>query len=137
MLVAADSSALVKLVLAEEGSELALLAWTEADTVVATRLAHVEAAGAVAAARRARRIGSRGQAQAQAELDSVWREVVAVEFDDALEAQAMALARAHTMSGADAVHLAAALDTGAVLLTWDRRLAAAATAEGLAVIPQG
>lgn len=137
MLVAADSSAIVKLVLVEEGSQLARLVWEDADAVQATRLARVEAAAAVAAARRARRIRRTGEARAHAELESAWQSVVAIELDEVLEAQAAALARTHTISGADAVHLAAALDTGATLLTWDRRLAAAASAEGLAVLPQG
>jgi predicted nucleic acid-binding protein len=137
MLVAVDSSAVVKLVLAEEGSELARLAWEHADAIQATRLARVEAAAAVAAARRARRIARAGEARAHSELESAWQGVVAIELDEALEVEAAALARAHLISGADAVHLAAAVETGAVLLTWDRRLAAAATAEGLTVIPQG
>ncbi len=137
ILVAADSSAIVKLVLREEGSELAQLVWREADAVQATRLARIEAAAAVAAARRGRRIRPAGEALAHAALTLVWRAVAPIELDEALEARAALLARAHVLSGADAVHLAAAVETGAVLLTWDRRLAAAATAEGLAVIPQG
>lgn len=137
MLVAADSSAIVKLVLVEEGSQLARLIWEDADAVQATRLARVEAASAVAAARRARRIRRVGEARAHAELDAAWQAVVAIELDDVLEARAMALAKTHTISGTDAVHLAAAVETGAILLTWDRRLAAAAGAEGLAVLPQG
>ncbi len=135
MLVAADSSAIVKLVLSEEGSALAQLVWEEADAVQATRLARVEAAAAVAAARRARRLRGAGEARAHDELDSVWQEVVARELNEPLERQAVALARIHAISGADAVHLAAAVETGATLLTWDRRLAAAARAEGLVVVP--
>ncbi len=137
MLVAADSSAIVKLVLDEDGSDLARLVWGEADTILATRLARVEAAAAVAAARRARRIRLAGEARAHEELESVWETVGIHELDHKLENDALALARSHAISGADAVHLAAAVDTGATLLTWDRRLAAAATAEGLNVLPQG
>lgn len=137
MLVAADSSAIVKLVLAEEGSQLARLAWEEADAVQATRLVRVEAAAAVAAARRAGRIRRTGEGRAHAGLESAWQDVVTIELNEALEGQAALLARTHPISGADAVHLAAALATGATLLTWDQRLAAAASAEGLAVIPQG
>ena len=72
MLVAADSSAIVKLVLAEEGSGIAQLVWEEAETIVATRLARVEAAAAVTAARRDRRIRPAGEARAHAELESLW-----------------------------------------------------------------
>ena len=137
MLVAADSSAIVKLVLAEEGSGIAQLVWEEAETIVATRLARVESAAAVTAARRDRRIRPAGEARAHAELESLWLGVAVRELTDLLEREAMGLARSHTISGGDAVHLAAAVDAGATLLTWDRRLAAAASAEGLAVIPQG
>lgn len=137
MLVAADSSAIVKLVLAEEGSEVAQLVWAEAETIVATRLARVESAAAVTAARRDRRIRRAGETRAHAELESLWLGVVVLELTDLLEREAVGLARSHTLSGSDAVHLAAAVESRAVLLTWDRRLAAAATAEGLAVIPQG
>jgi uncharacterized protein len=137
MLVAADSSAIVKLVLDEDGSEFARFVWAEADTILATRLARVEASAAVAAARRARRIRHADEVRAHDELESAWQAVGVHEFDHRLESDALGLARSHVISGADAVHLAAALDTGATLLTWDRRLAAAATAEGLAVLPQG
>jgi len=116
MLVAADSSAIVKLVLVEEGSQLARLVWEDADAVQATRLARVEAAAAVAAARRARRIRRTG------ELSML---------------PVFGFLRVAAYELTDAIHLAAALDTGATLLTWDRRLAAAATTEGLAVLPQG
>jgi uncharacterized protein len=137
MLVAADSSAIVKLVLAEEGSDLARLVWQEADRVVATRLARVESAAAVAAARRDRRIRRAGEARAHAELESLWLGVDVRELTQGVEREAVELARAHPISGADALHVATAIELGAVLLTWDQRQAAAATAEGIAVIPQG
>ena len=137
MLVAVDSSALVKLVLFEEGSDLARLVWKEADRVVATRLARIESASAVAAARRDRRIRPAGEARAHAELESLWLDVDVRELTSRVEREAAELARLHPISGADAVHVAAAIETGAVLLTWDQRQAEAAIAEGLAVIPQG
>ena len=136
-LVAADSSAIVKLLLEEEGSDLARLVWQEADRVVATRLARIESATAVAAARRDRRIRPAAEARAHTQLESLWLEIDIQELDSELESDALALARAHPISGADAVHLAAAIETGAALLTWDQRQAVAARAEGLTVIPQG
>jgi uncharacterized protein len=135
MLVAADSSAIVKLVLSEDGSELARLVWEEADGVVATRLARVESAAALSSARRNRRINRMSEARAHAELEEQWGGVVVLELTESLEQKAVALARSHPISGADAVHLAAALETGAVFLTWDQRQAAAGTAEGLTVLP--
>ena len=137
MLVAADSSALVKLVLTEEGSELARTVWEDAETVVVTRLARVEAASALASARRDRRIRRLGESRARQTLDTIWLEVAIRELTPELEREAAELARSYPISGADAIHLAAAVGTRAVLLTWDRRLAVAAVAEGLAVVPPG
>ena len=91
----------------------------------------------MAAARRDRRIRPGGEERAHTQLESLWLEIDVQELDPELESDALALARAHPISGAGAVHLAAAIETGAVLLTWDQRQAAAAIAEGLAVIPQG
>jgi len=91
----------------------------------------------VAAARRARRIRSADEGRAYGELETVWATVAIHELDPELESDAVALARTHPISGADAVHVAAAIAAGAVLLTWDQRQAAAAIAEGLAVLPQG
>lgn len=137
MLVAVDSSAIVKLVLEEEGSDFARQVWREADRVVATRLARIESASAVAAARRDCRIHRRGAARAHAELESLWLEVDVQELSSRIESAAIALVRSSSVSGADAVHVAIAIETGAVLLTWDQRQAEAAAAAGLAVIPQG
>ncbi len=136
-LVAVDSSALVKLLLVEDGSELARLVWQRADAVIATRLARVESAAALTAARRAGRLRRAGETRAHAELESLWVEVAVRELTHRLELVATRLARLHTISGADAIHLAAATDARGVLLTWDRRLGGAATMEGLAVLPQG
>ena len=127
----------MKLVLEEDGSDLARLVWDEASIVVATRLARIESASAVAAARRDRRIRPAGEARAHAELESLWLEIDIQELDPQLEREAVGLVRVHPISGADAVHVATAIETGAILLTWDQRQGAAAVAEGLIVIPQG
>lgn len=137
MLVAVDSSAIVKLVLAEAGSDFARSVWEDADRVVATRLARVESASAVAAARRDHRIAPGGEARAHAELESLWLDVDVRELTARIEGDAIALVRSHSISGADAVHVATALETGAVFLTWDQRQAEAAAAAGLVVLPQG
>ena len=127
----------MKLVLEEDGSDLARLVWDEASIVVATRLARIESASAVAAARRDRRIRPAGEARAHAELESLWLEIDIQELDPQIEHEATGLVRVHPISGADAVHVATAIETGAILLTWDQRQAAAAIAEGVVVIPQG
>lgn len=137
MLVAVDSSALVKLVLVEDGSDLARLVWQEADRIIATRLARIESASAVAAARRDHRIRRAGESRAHAELESLWLDIDVHELTPRVEQDATQLARSHAISGADAAHVAVAIELGVPLVTWDRRQAEAATSEGLHVIPQG
>ena len=105
----------MKLVLEEDGSDLARLVWDEASIVVASRLARIESASAVAAARRDRRIRPAGEARAHAELESLWLEIDIQELDPQLEREAAGLVRVHPISGADAVHVATAIETGAVL----------------------
>jgi predicted nucleic acid-binding protein len=61
-----------------------------------------------------------------------------VELQPATAAAAGELARRHALTGADAVHLASAgalSPAQAVVVTWDRRLHAAARATGFAVAP--
>jgi uncharacterized protein len=60
-----------------------------------------------------------------------------VEVAPAIAHAGGALAASHALRGYDAVHLAGALAVtgGGVLVTWDRRLAVAALAEGLAIAP--
>jgi predicted nucleic acid-binding protein len=55
-----DSSALVKLVVDEPGSGDAAALWDGADAVVSSRVANVEVLAALAAARRATRLGEVG-----------------------------------------------------------------------------
>lgn len=59
-------------------------------------------------------------------------------LDDALARAAGALAEQHALRGYDAVHLASAIaiaDPDLVMATWDRDLAAAATAQHHPVVP--
>jgi predicted nucleic acid-binding protein len=106
-----------------------------ADASLASRLALVETTAALAAARRAGRLSGVGVRRARAQLAERWRELVGVDLDARLTQHAANLAAAHVLSGGDAVHLATALGTADVLVTWDARLAQAARDEGVAVAP--
>lgn len=94
---------------------------------------------ALATATRARRID---EDRAQA-APTEWRRYVSaldlLDLAAGVAARSADLAAAHDLSGADAVHLASALalrETELVAVTWDRRLAAAAHAEGIVVVPE-
>ena len=133
-----DSSALVKLIVEEDGSHDVATLWDGADAVVTSRVAHPEVRAALAAARRDRRLDDTSHAAAK----QSWREFHAalrmVEVTESLEDRAGDLAEVHALSGFDAIHLASALtlvDAPVILATWDRRLLLAARATGLSTLP--
>lgn len=134
-----DSSALVKLVVDEPGSDDASRLWNGADQVCTSRVAHPEVRAALAAAGRARRLTEADGRIAVERWDSLANALRRVELTAEVEGRAGDLAEDHALSGFDAVHLASALVVAAavpvVVATWDRRLASAATSLGLAVLP--
>jgi uncharacterized protein len=106
--------------------------------VVSSELLYPEARAAAAAARRARRITDRGLRLAVYSIERMSRSVELVKVDRLLNRDAGELAERHGLRGSDAVHLATALrvpSRGLVVATWDRRLASAATANGVGVVP--
>lgn len=133
-----DTSALIKLLLEETGSELADEVWARASVRIASRLVYPEARAALAAANRAGRLDSRGRRAATGELTAACSalQLIGVDWDLALVAGD--LAESHRLRGYDAVHLATAvagLGPDGLLVTWDRELARAAAEAGLAVTP--
>ena len=138
-LVYFDASALVKLVVDEVGTELAVQLWDGCDTALASRLAYPEVCAALAAAGRNHDLSPDDVNIAQSSWDEFWSAVRPVELTHSVERQAGQLARRHGLRGADAVHLASALaldDDDLVVAVWDRRLHRAALAEGLTVGPR-
>lgn len=137
-LVYFDSSALVKLVVQEVGSELAAELWDGSDAAVASRLAYPEVRAALAAAGRNHDLRKGDLDAAEREWEEYWAAVRPVELTAAVERLAGRLARSHALRGADAVHLASALaigDPGLIIAVWDRRLHAGAAATGLRIAP--
>jgi uncharacterized protein len=133
-----DSSALVKLLVEEIGSDLAAELWDGCDAAVASRLAYPEVRAALAAAGRNHDLGSHGLAAAEQAWEEYWPATRPVELTRAVERQAGQLAAQYALRGTDAVHLASALalaDPGLILAAWDRRLRAGASAAGVAVAP--
>jgi len=137
-LVYFDASALVKLVIDEEGSDLAARLWDGCDAALASRLAYVEVCAALAAACRNNDLSESDLEDALAGFRSFWASVRPLEITEAVQLRAGLVAREHSLRGADALHLASALavgDPGLVMAVWDHRLAVRARASGLAVSP--
>lgn len=133
-----DSSAFLKLVVEETGSELAVELWRTCDAAVSSRLAYPEVRAALAAAGRGRRIDARELDDAERGWDELWAGTRPVELTSAVEQHAGHLARAHALFGGDAVHLASALalrSPGVVVAAWDRRLRSGVAAAGLLLAP--
>jgi len=133
-----DSSAFVKLLTEEAGSDLAAELWDGCDAAVASRLAYPEVCAAIAAAARNHDLADHELDTAEQAWDEYWAAARPVELTAAVELQAGDLARQHALRGADAVHLASALAIGTpdlVIAVWDRRLHAGARAVGLRVAP--
>jgi uncharacterized protein len=134
-----DSSAFVKLLVEEDGSDLAAALWDGCDAVVASRLGYPEVCAALAAAGRSLRLDPNDQRQAEAAWNDYWSAVRAVELTDAIATSAGRLAAGYGLRGGDAVHLASVLAVGVqhtVLAAWDERLRAGAEAAGVRVAPR-
>jgi uncharacterized protein len=129
-----DTSTLIKLLIDEVGTSEAGQIWDEPDVLVSTRVAHVEARAALAAAQRQGRISTDVSRAAVEGLEVLWTQVSVVEIDDNLMRLAGELAATHSLRGYDAVHLAAAHVVGAdVFSSADRRLCEAASSCGFHV----
>ncbi len=139
-IVCFDSSALIKLLIDEPGSELAEQLWNEADTVAASRLALPEVSAALSAARRAARLDEVSERTARRAWSTYRDAIDVIELTVAVATDAADLARRLLLGGADAVHLASARTLSAgdpILVSWDHRLSVAAVEMGLSVAPGG
>jgi predicted nucleic acid-binding protein len=133
-----DSSALIKLLVQEEGSDLAAELWDGCDAALASRLAYPEVCAALAAAGRNHDLSHDDLDLAEQAWEQYWASVRPVELSATVERRAGQLARTHALRGDDAVHLASALalaDPDLVIAAWDRRLHAGAANAGLQVAP--
>lgn len=133
-----DASALVKLIVQEEGTDLAVELWDGCDAAVSSRLSHPEVRSAVARAARDGRLHEQDRAFAEEEWEGYWSEVRQIEFTESVSRHAGELAGSHFLRGADAVHLASALaipTPGLVMAVWDGRLQAGAADVDLLVAP--
>jgi hypothetical protein len=133
-----DSSAFVKLVVEEEGSDLAAELWDGCDAAVSSRLSYPEVRAALSAARRNHDLTARALELASSMWEDFWTATRPVELTSEIEQRAGNLASELALRGADAVHLASALTLGTsdlVVAVWDRQLHAGAAACNLRVAP--
>jgi uncharacterized protein len=129
-----ETSAFVKLFIAEEGSSAAAIAWMEAEAITSSVLTYVEARAALAAARRGGRLTPDRLTAAKVRFEERWEEVEDVAATTEIVRRAGDLAEHHSLRGYDALHLSSALDADTdTFVTADQRLARAARAEGLHV----
>jgi len=137
-LVYFDSSALVKLLVDEYGSELVAALWDGCDAALSSRLAYPEVRAALAASGRNHDLEADQLTTAEEVWEEYWAATRPVELTATVERHAGQLTSSHSLRGADAVHLASALAIGdpeLVFAVWDRRLHAGAQAAHLRVAP--
>ena len=122
-----DSSALIKRFLIEDGSDLMQDALVQSKTRTTSRITYVETMRGISAnprlARRSR---------------ATWSSIDFVEVGAPVCERAVAVSLERSLKSLDAIHLASALLVNGgdlTFATWDRRLHAAARAEGLGVLP--
>lgn len=130
-----DTSALVPMFVAEPGTTRARDLWVRAAGVASCRLVYVEAAAALAQARRKDRLDAMAHDLATKLLDHMYDELDVVTIDDRLIRRAAELARRFALRGYDAVHCAAAEQLAGpdlVAASGDRRLLKAWRELGLA-----
>ena len=133
-----DSSAFVKLVVEEEGSDLAAALWDGCDAAVSTRLAYPKVRAALAAAVPAHRLDPDARRHAEVAWEEFWSATRAVELTEMITAHAGQLAGEHALRGADALHLASVLAIGpadTLFAVWDQRLRSGAEMTAVQVAP--
>ena len=135
-----DSSALVHLAVKQAAPYDVRPLLAEDDDLTTCWLTRVECWSALARLRRRGGLSDEGERDALRRLDAVYADVSEVLLTEPLRGLAGRLLRTHELRAGDAVQLAAALLWAQhvgdpVLVSLDRRLAQAATLEGLRVLP--
>ena len=119
-----DSSAFVKLLVEEDGSDIAAALWDGCDAAISSRLSYCEVRAALAAAGRDHRLELDAQQQAEVAWEEYWAAVRPVELTETVAIHAGQLASQHALRVADAVHLASAIAVSAdelLFAPWDQR----------------
>jgi predicted nucleic acid-binding protein len=134
-----DASALVKLVLAERGTDVVEDLWVHTADVYVSLLGYTELRDAVAAAIRGDRVRASDAPALRARVEAIWGQVIGIDVDDRVVRAAGDLAERHRLRAADAIHLASAIrvrESDTAFVAFDARLREAAAAEGFVVLPE-
>jgi len=135
----ADSSALIKLFLEEDGSAEVRRLLSTGELTGTSIVSYVEMRAALAAAARGRRITGAQLDDLVVELNGVWRRLFRVEVDEAVVGKGGDLAQRFGLRGYDALQLASlsvfAETADATLMCWDADLRNAGRLLGYEVIP--
>ncbi|ADB48647.1 type II toxin-antitoxin system VapC family toxin [Conexibacter woesei] len=136
-----DTSALVKLLVTEPGSEAVRAEAAAATELVSSHLTYVEIHSALARMHAGGRLTRRVHRRQLDAFVRMWEDVVVVPADAPVIDRAAALAERHVLRGFDALQLASAVELlgagPARFASWDERLNAAAARERLELIPLG
>lgn len=133
-----DSSAFVKLVVEEEGSDIAAALWDGCDAAVSSRLSYCEVRAALAAAGRDHRLDLEAQQQTEAAWQGYWAAARPVELTETIAIHAGQLAGQQALRCAGAIHLASALAVSVdelLFAVWDQRLRSGVERAGIAPAP--
>jgi hypothetical protein len=128
-----DTSAVVKLLIDEPGSQTVEQVWHATDARVCATVGYAETAAALGRAGRTGRLSPSGVRRSVASLAAVWMSFHRRVVDDELASHAANLALTHGLRGFDAIHLAAAVASAELLVTADLSLLGAAQLVGLSV----
>lgn len=141
MIIYFDSSALVKRYVEEQGSS-DVLDWMDDSDLTGTALVtRAEIAAAITRATRLHHVSLEHSRKSLEVFRAEWSGLHRLPVTEALVARADGLACEHNLPGYDAIHLASALtwqdliELPVTVVTYDRELAAAARASGMAVLP--
>jgi hypothetical protein len=135
----ADTSGLVKVVLSEADSLLMRSLVAQADETITVVIAYAELRAAIAAAVRDGRVPAERRDATMALATQLWDRLRRIALDWPLVLEAGDLAERHGLRGYDAVHLAALVRAGGpesiILACWDGDLRRAAASLGYTVLP--
>lgn len=136
MIVYLDTSALLKLYVAEAGQEIVVERLRSGDQIATALITYVEMFAALARLEKERRVTAAGFAMLGEQLEANWASYWTVELTRSVARRAAMLARRHGLRGYDAVQLASALelrgsDAKVEFLSFDARLNAGARREKL------
>jgi predicted nucleic acid-binding protein len=133
-----DTSALIKLVFSEAGSDFTLQLWIASEPRVSCRLSYVEGCAALAAAHRTGRLTPTQYGLVRSEFLQLFGDLLIIEVTRQIVEEAGSIAERRGLRGYDAVHVAAALRADVVVVvTGVSDEVGAATAEGLRAFDVG